>query len=223
MNHHSAPGEWLTSIMKSDLVSALLFVGWVVIAARAAWQDRQGRQCRRGIRLFLAYTMLASLAAGVSHREFWPFSRWQIFAYRYQAPIQALQVRAVDAWGREHDVDRRVWEPLSSLDLHTWMLHHLSALSSEQQEVVGQSLLQMVNAARARVVANQHLGVFDRFFGPLYAPLHVVHSPIWRSAADVPPTAFTGLHIYLDRWDVWERFRNPAHIQRTLVYAYRLP
>src|ERR1044071_7603168 len=96
----SASGQrtnaWLfcvTRLMKTDIVSALLFVGFVMVAVRAAWLGRHAQRRQQGVRLFLAYTMVASLAAGVFHRECWPFSRWQIFSYRYKPPVEALQIR----------------------------------------------------------------------------------------------------------------------------------
>lgn len=204
----------------TDLLGALLFTGFVAVSLFAAWLGRDPDQRQRGVRVFVAYAMLVSTAAGLLHRELWPFSRWQLFAYRYRPPIEALQIRVVDARSTDYDVDRRAWEPMSSLDLHTWLLRHFLALDPEQQGVVARYLLQQANAARDRAHRGERIGVFDRLLGPLRAPLHVVHSPIWSAPGGPPGGPFTGLRIYRDRWDVWARARNPREVERTLWYAY---
>lgn len=207
----------------TDICSALLFLGFVSTTVLAAWKGRASGQSQQGVRLFLAYAMVASTAAGLLHHEFWPFARWQIFAYRYQPPVEALQVRAVDAQGTEYDVDRHAWEPLSSLDLHAWLGKHLLTRTPAQQEVVGRYLLDQVNTVRARVRRGEPFRVFQRFLGPLSASLHILYTPIWSAPEDVPTQPFTGLRIYRDRWDVWARARDPQDVQRTLLYAYTQP
>src|SRR5260370_3567821 len=81
-----------------ERASALLFAAFVSFAAIAALSG--GKKQR--IRWFIAFSAVAIVGPGILHREAWPFSRWQLFAYRYHPPVEGVTVRAVDAAGNEH-------------------------------------------------------------------------------------------------------------------------
>src|SRR5260370_35502448 len=96
-----------------ERASALLFAAFVSFAAIAALSG--GKKQR--IRWFIAFSAVAIVGPGILHREAWPFSRWQLFAYRYHPPVEGVTVRAVDAAGDERDIDTGAGGPLHQLRL----------------------------------------------------------------------------------------------------------
>lgn len=207
----------------STLVVAGIFLGFLglVLAAFVAASRGDEPRIRRHVNRLLAYTMLFSLVAGISHTELWPFPRWNIFSEKLEQPVHQILVRAVDADGREHEVDHRAFEPFTSIDLYAWFDLHLAQLTPQQKEEVGSYLLERLNAARQRALAGERVGTFDRYFGPLAAPVHLLYARIWDDPARVPAAPFVGLRIYVERWNVFERQRSPATAPtRTLLYEY---
>lgn len=206
----------------SALVVAGIFLGFLSLVLAAFFATAQGGEARRRryVNRLLAYTMLFSLVAGVSHTELWPFPRWNIFSEKLEQPVHQIRVFAVDASGREHEVDHRAFEPFTSIDLYTWFDLHLAQLTPEQKDEVGRYLLELLNSARRRALAGERVGTFDRYFGPLAAPVHLIYAPIWDDPARVPAVPFAGLRIYVERWNVWEREREPGNTTRTLLYEY---
>ena len=198
----------------------LVFLGLVVAALRARGLDDSPRQ-RARIQQLLAYTTVVSLLAGVAHVELWPFSRWNIFSERLEQPVRQVLVRGVDATGAEHAIDHRAFEPFGSVDLFTWVENSLGKLPVEQQREAGRYLLELVNRARARAVAGERVGSFERYFGRFKAPTHVLYLPIWNDRSRVPGAPFVGLRIYLERWNVFTRQRDPAQFERTLLFDWR--
>src|SRR5258708_13083693 len=81
-----------------ERASALLFAAFVSFAAIAALSG--GKKQR--IRWFIAFSAVAIVGPGILHREAWPFSRWQLFAYRYHPPVERVAVRAVDTAGNSN-------------------------------------------------------------------------------------------------------------------------
>ena len=197
-----------------ERASALLFAAFVSFAAIAALSGGK----KRRIRWFIAFSAVAIVGPGILHREAWPFSRWQLFAYRYHPPVERVTVRAVDTAGIERDIDRRAWEPFSNLDLHTWIYLHWKDLSGEERDTAARYLLDLVNRARDDALAGRQVGVYGRYFGTFAAPLHFVFRPIWLDAASTPPLRFAVLRIYHDSWDVEERARDSRNCHRELIY-----
>ncbi|MBI1789565.1 MAG: hypothetical protein HYR60_18685 [Acidobacteria bacterium] len=202
-------------MMRPYTLSMLLFAGFAALAVVAALTRRKA-----AVQIFVLYTVAAGLYAGFLHREAWPFSRWQVFAYRYVRPSTALEIRGVDARGAEYQIDRRAWEPIPSLELHTWIRLKLEELDAQTREAAGRYLLEMANAARSRAAAGGKVGRFDRYFGALASPEHVIHRKIWSEPGGLPPEPFAGLRIYLDEWDPEERRRDPRRFKRVLLYEF---
>lgn len=206
----------------TNLAASVIFVGFlcfVLVAFFAAYQGDEAR-IRRHVNRLIAYTVMFSLVAGISHTELWPFSRWNIFSEKLEQPVHEIRLFATDSNGREYDVDRRAFEPFTSVDLYNWFDFHLARLSPEQKDEVGRYLLERLNAARQHALAGERVGSFDRYFGRLAAPIHLLHARIWDDPARIPATPFVGLRIYVERWNVFDRQRSPGNTTRTLLYEY---
>lgn len=206
-----------------NLISAAILLGFVAMALPAVFFARSQDEARaRGhVNRFLAYTMVFSLVAGGLHLELWPFSRWNIFSLKLEQPVYQILVFAIDTSGREHDVDRRAFEPFTSLDLYTWLDFSFAALPPGQQREAGAYLLEQLNAARARAAAGERVGRFDRVFGRFSAPVHLLHAPLWNDRARVPPLPFAGLRVYRERWNVFDESRAPGARTRELLYDHQ--
>ena len=206
----------------SSLLGAVIFVGFLCLVLAAFFAAYQGDEARirRHVNRLIAYTVIFSLVAGISHIELWPFSRWNIFSEKLEQPVHQILVLAVDSNGREYDVDHRAFEPFTSIDLYTWFDLHFAELSPEQKDEVGRYLLERLNAARQRALAGERVGSFDRYFGRLAAPVHMLYARIWDDPARIPPTPFVGLRIYVERWNVFDRQRSQGNTTRTLLYEY---
>ena len=85
----------------------------------------------------------------------------------------------------------------------------------------GKSPIMLSLVAESRHVIGVDLA-HDRFLGALTAPYFDLHPRVWTKAADTPPLPFTGLRVYRERWDQEERRRDPARVDRTLVFEHRL-
>jgi hypothetical protein len=64
---------------------------------------------------------------------------------------------------------------------------------------------------------------FERYLGPLSAPLFLGHPEHWTQGAGVPGRPFRGLRLYMETWNVEERWREPSKVTRQLSYEYREP
>ena len=102
-----------------------------------------------------------------------------------------------------------------------WKDQAFLRLDAEARDRVAAYLLDRVDTARKQWLAGERRHYFDRFFGPLSAPLFLGHRAYWD--AGVPDQTFSGLRFYAETWDVEERARDPSKIARRLVYEYRRP
>ena len=207
--------------IKTEIIAAGLFVAFAALSLVAALsQSRAEEARRRAVSLFLAFTLVALVSPGFLRREAWPFSRWELMAYHYRPPVEIgnIEIRGVDGHGLEWAIDRRAWEPFSSLDLFTWANYNWRQLAAKDQAIAGKYLLNLVNRNRAVAASGHRPGVFGRYFGPLAAPLHVVYRPIWDNPSAVPPAPFVLLRIYKNVWDVERRDRDPKDSRRELMY-----
>ena len=81
------------------------------------------RFARAAERTFIAYFIALTLVAGLGNRDLWPFSSYPIISESSERYREAVwyEVRAVDANGREHRLDARVWSPLSEHVIEKWI------------------------------------------------------------------------------------------------------
>lgn len=200
-----------------NVLSALCFAGFAALALAAGASAAPAR--KRRVSLFLLYAVAASLGAGLTQREAWPFSSWP-FARGLAGPVaERTRIVAVDETGTEHDVDPRAWEPFVLADLAAWAHFGFPRLDGPARERVARHLLERAEAARARARATGEVGYFRRFLGPLAAPFFNVHPKKWHGSARVPPRPFVGLRLYREKWDLEERARG-SDIERVLAYEY---
>jgi hypothetical protein len=206
-----------------NVAGGVCFLGFVVMAALVLRAERAGDPARhrRAVGRFILYAVAASFAAGLTQRDLWPFAKWPMAGGLADRTAANTRVRAVDAAGAEHDVDYRAWQPMAFDELVPWMHRTFAGLPPDAQARVAAHLLRLAEQARARARAGGSPGTFDRFLGPLTAPYFDLHPRVWTSAADTPPLPFTALRVYRERWDQEERRRDPARVDRTLVFEHR--
>jgi hypothetical protein len=87
--------------------------------------------------------------------------------------------------------------------------------------LVAAELLRLAEAGRARARTGEPPGTSGRGLGPLAAPEFNLHPRRWRAPADAPADPFVGLRVYRERWNQEERRRDPARVERVLVFEHR--
>jgi hypothetical protein len=205
------------------LVKGLVFLVFVLIGLAAAYSVHRRPNDRRFVNALIVYTVLVSFAVGFTQREAWPFSTWPFIATRVARPSTFPRIVAIDAQQHEYQIDYRAWEPLEFDEFMAWRDLYFPALEPASKDRVAAYLLDHLEEARGQWAAGKRVHHFDRFFGPLSAPLFLGHRPYWEMAEGVPGTAFAGLRFYTETWDVEERALDPSRISRQLVYEYRRP
>jgi hypothetical protein len=202
------------------LIKGALFFGFVALGLLAAYSGR-GRNDKRRVNLFIVYTVALSLAVGLGQRDVWPFSAWPLVAGTVSRPLTHPRIVAIDAEGREYQIDYRAWEPLEFDELTAWQQANFSRLDRPAQDRVAAYLLGIVEGARRQWSRGERVHYLDYYLGPLSAPLFLGHPDYWETDAGVPGQAFVGLRFYEESWDVEERARDPSKISRRLVFEYR--
>ncbi|MFO1111707.1 MAG: hypothetical protein U1E61_21260 [Bradyrhizobium sp.] len=203
------------------LIKGFAVLVFVVLGLAAAWSTYRRPGRRVAVNLLIAYTILLSFAVGFSQRESWPFSTWPFIAGRVARPSTFPRIVAIDAQGKEYQIDYRAWEPFEFDEIMAWKDRHFAGFDTPTKDRVAAYLLNHVDTARQQWAASERRHYFDRFFGPLSAPLFLGHRAYWDAA--VPDRPLTGLRFYQETWDVEQRARDPSSISRRLVYEYRRP
>jgi hypothetical protein len=175
---------------------------------------------KSGVNLLVLYVVALSGGASVTQHDFYPFAAWQLLP-RWVGPTwTAVRLVGVDAAGVEHPIDARAWEPLSGDELRTWVQVVFLQLDSAGRNRVAAFLLDQVEARRPAAAAGGRVGRYDRFFGPLRAPLTVVHPEPWAVSDSVPPP-LVALRFYRDRWGLVHRARDRSAVSRQLLFEFR--
>lgn len=198
-------------------------LGFALLGLAAGFAQRRGRDSRRLVNLFIAYTLAISFGAGFTQRELWPFSSWPLVATRVADPVTQPRIVAVDADGREHEIDHRAWAPLVFQEVTGWHDKHLFRLDPAARERAAAHLLALVEGNRRLWAAGTPEPHFTRYLGPLSAPFFLGHPDRWVAGASVPAKPFVGLRLYRETWRVEERHRDPARVTRQLAYEHRAP
>lgn len=205
-----------------DLAAAACFAAFAFGAFLSApRRGDPGRSRKRRASVFALWTLVVSLGIGVTEKDLYPFTSWALIAWLYPESVWYSRFLAVDAAGGEHEVDYRAWQPLSVDELASWIGNNFLTLDSAGRDEAARDLLQRANAAARRVQAGARPGSFDRFLGPLSAPLFHLHPAPWTGPATLPPMPFVGLRVYTESWDPDERARDPSRVTRRLLYEYR--
>ena len=209
-----------------DALSGLCFAGFVLaaLAVLAAQRRRRGPHERRtAVNALILYTLTATIAAGITQRDLWPFSNWKLAAGRVAPHVTRMRVVAVDEAGVEHKVDYRAWQPLAFDELIPWLELIFPRLDAPAQKRVARHLLERAERARQRARKGRSPGYFDRFLGPLAAPYFVLHPKRWTDPAATPPRPLARLRLYNETWNLEERRRDEKKLVRVLAYEYPRP
>jgi hypothetical protein len=172
---------------------------------------------------FLLFTLCASVGPGLVQRSAWPFPAWTVFQLFLPAEVYEIRLIGVDASGVESPIDGRAWEPFSAIELAAWAQHHLASLGPADRAEAGRHLVDLANRARVAVRAGQRPWRFDRYLGPLAAPIHIVPRRIWTASSDPPAAPFTGVRVYRYTWNVEDGRQDVSRVGRTLLYGYPEP
>ena len=175
-----------------DLLAAGAFLGFAALAIAVRGVRPQRR--RAAVSVLLAYTLAVSLGAGLGQRDAWPFSAWPLAANLLDASLSYDVLVAVDAGGREHDVDFRAWRPLGFDEQLSWVQQELPKLGPAARQRVAADLL--ARAERCRQQARRRQGCARDRLGPLTAPDFLLHPRLWSDPAAVPGEPFVGLRLY---------------------------
>ena len=204
------------------LGKALLFASFVALGLAAAYWTARRPGGRSVVNIFILFTLLLTMGVGLSQREVWPFSTWPLIAGTVPRPVSQPRIVAVDANGREHQIDYRAWGPLVFQEFMAWKDEKFSRLDDAAQNRVAAYLLGIVEGNRRRWSAGEPIPYFTRYLGPLSAPFFLGHPALWNDGR-APGEAFQGLRFYRETWDVEERWRDPSKVTRELTYEYREP
>jgi len=213
--------------VSQHVIAAAAYAGMVLAAAGVALAGvGGGRRALRATRqALIGWVVAATLLAGLSQRNLWPLSSWSLMTGSPRRDMGVdptyLRLLAVDSSGREYPVDYRAVEPFAIEELTAWLRVNMLDLPRAGQDSVAGYLLERLNVARARVRGGHRPGTQGGLVGPLRAPYHLLHPALWRRPDDVPATAFSGLRLYSETWDLEDRARDPSHFTRTLRYEYR--
>lgn len=216
-------------MISGHLVAAAAYAGLVAGAAFIVLAERRDAKAtlRATRSVFIAYIVAVSLAAGALQANLWPLSSWSLMTgaplRRYGENPPYLRIVAVDAEGAERAIDYRAVEPFAIEELMAWMRSSFFTLPPAAQDSAAAYLLTRVNVARERVREGKSPGTQGRLLGPLRAPFHLLHPKRWTSPATVPGTAFVGLRVYREAWDLEERAAGRSRVERTLAYSFSPP
>jgi len=198
-------------------------LGFAVLGLAAGLARRGAVDNRRLVNVFIVYTLVLGLGAGLTQREIWPFSAWPLVAGKVPAQVTHPRFLAVDAEGHEHEIDYRAWGPLEFDEFIGWEEKNFLRLSQESRDRAASYLLGILEGNRQRWAAGKPEPYFDRYLGPFSAPFFLGHPALWIPGVQVPRNPFVGLRLYKETWSVEERHRDPRDVTRKLVYEYRAP
>ena len=206
-----------------EVVKGLLVFGFVALGLIAAYSTRGKGGDHRFVNIFIVYTLVLGLGAGLTQREVWPFSTWPLVASLVPPTVTHPRIVAIDAEGLEYPIDYRAWAPLEIDELLGWQGKYFSGLDRAAKDNVGAYLLGIVERNREQWAAGKPVLPFERYLGPLSTPFFLGHPEHWTQGAGVPSKPFRGLRLYNESWNVEERWLDPSKVVRQLDYEYREP
>jgi len=207
-----------------NLVPALGWVGYLLLAARVWWMERAQRGTharRRAVNALLVFTLGISLTAGLTRRELWPFSAWSMIPDVRSPEVGHARVFALGAHGREFVVDSRSWHPLQWEELIAWLDLRFPTLSATERDIASRWLLDRANTGRQQARDGRRIGYLHRWLGPLTAPEHMLHPRVWSHADDVPAEPFVGIRVVREWWNVDVGRQDSTTIEREVLHDFR--
>ncbi|NNG16192.1 MAG: hypothetical protein HKM89_06885 [Gemmatimonadales bacterium] len=201
----------------ADLVRLVVFLAFMLLALRAARAMRgSGPERRKAVGVFVAFTVLVSMAVGVAQHAAWPFSHWPMDNKYFEAETTGLLPFVVDAGGEEHELDFRALYPLTWMDLYDWLSQTRQGHPEAFADVAPWLVRRIAEARRQLERTGRMPG--DRW--ALAAPVPLVVPPLWTPDDGLSPLAVTGLRIYEFTTNLDEPPSVPAPGQRTLIFEY---
>src|SRR5687768_15497458 len=116
------------------LFRLLLFLGLLALGAAAARRGTADPRHRRES-LVIAFVLAVSLAAGLSQKDAWPFSPHPVLAEDATVSdlLEKIELKGVDADGREWDVHPWAYAPLPRKKMADWVRTVHPRLSNEEK------------------------------------------------------------------------------------------
>src|ERR1043165_8809985 len=118
------------------LLATASYLGLVLLVLTVAAihaYSRTERLRRRSTNLLIAYVTGATMFAGATQINLWPFDSWSLMtgapARRIGDSFRYMRLLAVGADGREYGIDYRAVEPFAIQELMAWMRNHFLTLS----------------------------------------------------------------------------------------------
>ncbi len=195
----------------------LPFKVFLLVGLLAAWRQRRRSTATAALHAFLALGVLGCVVPIITQRDNWPFSAWPLVAALAPDSITQERLVAMDAAGREHEIDHRAWYPIDFGELVGWLRGPFQDLSEAERAAAFAHLLDKAERARLRALAR---GLGGRgLLGPFETPPFVLHRRRWTEPARTPPTSFAALRLYRETWGPEQRARD-GRVLRRLVYEH---
>ena len=189
----------------------LAFLIFVALGAVAAF-----RRDQRSANRLIVYTVVVTLITGFTQRESWPFTTWALFHHLAPQRFTALTFEFVDESGDVHQVDARMWQPVSDADVEAWLNQNLGRLTPAQRKDFLRGVLSRAETAREYVIAtgrSPNAWLLRRFT----APYHFLRTEPWTEDATIASRRFVGVRLVRLSWNVDERARDPRATQRQVI------
>jgi hypothetical protein len=201
-----------------DLLRLGSFVVFVVLGF-SVLRKSDVAQRRRAINLLLIYVLAVNLVIGVSQRDAWPFSPYPLMRGVWNGTwiYQKLAPVALDAAGREWEVDPRSWAPVFPFVLQEWFNVIFPELSAPRKRQALEFLFDRAERTRNRLAQGRRVGN-ERILGSLTAP----DWWLYRRVDAVSPAPYVAIRFYREWWRPYERLRDNSKFHRDLIGEYRL-
>lgn len=203
-----------------DVLATLAFAAFVMAAWRVPEAGLPADVRRRRINVLLAVVVAISFGTGLTQRELWPFSSWPLVAGMLDDQVTHGRIVAVDVAGVEHDVDYRAWQPVSFVELMSWMDAEFPRLGDAAKVRAAAHLVSRAEQARQRAAGGGSPGSSRAFLGPLTAPYFILHPRRWIDPHTAPPRELVGLRYYRETWSLAARARGVTDVRRELVFEF---
>ena len=195
----------------------LPFKVFLLVGLLAAVRQRGRERPVAFLNAFLGVALGFSFAPIVTQRDNWPFSAWPLVALYAPETMTQVRVVALDALGREHEIDFRAWRPLDFGELFSWLQGPFQRLAPAERDAAFAYLLYRVEAARQRALEHGLSG--QGWLGPLETPSFVLHPRRWKGPDTTPREPFVGLRLYRETWSPEMRARDGS-VARKLALEY---
>jgi hypothetical protein len=201
----------------ADLARLGVFLAFMLLAFRAGRaMRRSGKERKHTVGVFVAFTVLVSMAVGAAQQAAWPFSHWPMDNKYFEAETTGLLAFVVDARGEEHQLDYRALYPIDWMDLYDW-LNQTRRRRPEAFAQIAPWLVERIADARRQLETTGRLPG-DRW--ALAAPPRLVVPPLWTRDDGLSPLTVTGLRIYEFTTNLDEPPFLPEPGQRSLIFEY---